>query len=150
MSDWTAASAVAIVRGAFEASTGTDVLRWLQFNRLGTELFTRRRGELVGKDEFGNAYYRTRGARTASEERRWVVYAGDGEPEASTVPPGWNAWLHHNLEKAPSEQPLPTKPWEKPHLPNLNGTPAAYLPPGHELRGGKRAPATGDYEPWRP
>ena len=30
------------------------------------------------------------------------------------------------------------------------GTPLAYVPPGHERRGGKRAPATGDYEAWKP
>ena len=26
----------------------------------------------------------------------------------------------------------------------------AYRPPGHEFKGGKRARATGDYEPWTP
>jgi NADH:ubiquinone oxidoreductase subunit len=38
----------------------------------------------------------------------------------------------------------------KERLPNLTGTPAAYLPPGAIERGGQRAPATGDYEAWRP
>ena len=126
------------------------MLRWLQFNNLGTHLFTKRHGELVGEDEFGNRYYRERGAKSWRQERRWVVYAGDAEPEGSTVPAGWNAWLHRNLEHAPSERPLQVKRWEKPHLPNLTGTTAAYVPPGHESRGGRRAPATGDYEAWRP
>jgi NADH:ubiquinone oxidoreductase subunit len=40
--------------------------------------------------------------------------------------------------------------WEKPHMPNLTGTPRAYRPPGSVLRGGHRASATGDYEPWQP
>ncbi|MGH6798662.1 MAG: NADH:ubiquinone oxidoreductase subunit NDUFA12, partial [Roseiarcus sp.] len=40
--------------------------------------------------------------------------------------------------------------WQKPHLPNLTGTPLAYRPPGSVLEGGHRAPATGDYEPWTP
>jgi NADH:ubiquinone oxidoreductase subunit len=126
------------------------VLRWLQFNRLGTYLLTRRRGEAVGTDESGNQYYRERGAKEWRRERRWVVYAGDGEIEPSTVTPGWNAWLHHNREKSPSEVPLETKRWEKPHIPNLTGTRAAYVPAGHEMRGGKRDRATGDYEAWRP
>jgi NADH:ubiquinone oxidoreductase subunit len=26
----------------------------------------------------------------------------------------------------------------------------AYVPPGHERRGGQRQRATGDYEAWRP
>ncbi len=127
------------------------VFAWLSWNRLGTWLRTRRRGEFVGEDEFGNRYYRERGARDWRQERRWVVYAdGGGEIEPSTVPPGWHAWLHHTLEHPPSERPLVRKRFEKPYVPNLSGTPEAWLPPGHLLRGGKRPPATGDYEPWRP
>ena len=41
-------------------------------------------------------------------------------------------------------------PWQKDHLPNLTGTVYAYHPQGSLLRGGQRAPATGDYEPWQP
>jgi NADH:ubiquinone oxidoreductase subunit len=125
------------------------LLRWLQFNRLGTYLFTRRWGQAVGEDEFGNRYFRIRGADWRNE-RRWVVYREGVEPEGSLVPAGWNAWLHHNLEHAPSAAPLPEKRWEKEHLPNLTGSVLAYLPPGHERRGGVRDPATGDYEAWRP
>ena len=127
------------------------MLKWLKDNALGTHLFTRRRGERVGEDEQGNVYYRERGAADRGTERRWVVYKQtSSEIEASAVPPGWNAWLHHNRELAPSEEPLTQKRWEKPHQPNLSGTPRAYVPPGHERRGGKRDPATGDYEAWRP
>ena len=75
-------------------------LKWLTNNRLGTHLFTRRRGEKVGKDALGNTYYRERGHSGGwRRERRWVVYAGDGEIEASAVEPGWNAWLHKNRER---------------------------------------------------
>jgi NADH:ubiquinone oxidoreductase subunit len=66
------------------------------------------------------------------------------------VPPGWHGWLNRAREKAPSEQPLTAKRWEKEHLPNLSGSPQAYVPPGHERRGGQRERATGDYEAWRP
>jgi len=125
-------------------------LKWLTANRLGTHLLTRRKGEKVGDDEFGNVYYRERGAKDWRRERRWVVYAGEGEIEPSAVPAGWHGWLRHNFEKPPSEQPLTKKYWEQEHQPNLSGTPLAYVPQGHERRGGKRAPATGDYEPWRP
>lgn len=128
------------------------MLKWLSNNTLGTLLLTRWRGELVGQDELGNRYYRERGAATRDfrGERRWVVYAFEGEVEASAVPPGWNAWLHHNREKSPAEEPLPAPRWEKEHQPNLSGTPNAYLPPGHERRGGQRDVAVGDYEAWRP
>lgn len=128
------------------------MLKWLANNTLGMLLLTRRRGELVGEDEVGNRYYRERatGTRDFRGERRWVVYATEGEIEASSVPPGWNAWLHHNLDKSPSEEPLPAPRWEKEHQPNLTGTNDAYLPPGHEKRGGQRDVAVGDYEAWRP
>ena len=33
---------------------------------------------------------------------------------------------------------------------HMTGTPLAYRPPGSVLKGGHRAPTTGDYEPWRP
>ena len=42
------------------------------------------------------------------------------------------------------------RPWQKPHIPNRTGTAEAYRPPGHEFKGGRRAAATGDYEPWTP
>jgi NADH:ubiquinone oxidoreductase subunit len=127
------------------------LLKWLRNNALGTYLLSRRATE-VGTDEAGNRYFRVPGSDGGNwrRERRWVVYGGDGEIEASSVPPGWNAWIRHNLEKPPSEAPLPVKRWEKEHLPNRSGTLEAYLPPGHAERGGQRDPATGDYEAWRP
>ncbi len=125
-------------------------LRWLTDNRLGTWLFTRWRGVRVGEDQLGNVYYRRPVSGDWRDERRWVIYASRGELEASSVPAGWNAWLHKNGEKAPSEQPLEERFWEKPHAANPSGTPWAYLPPGHESRGGRRDKATGDYEAWRP
>jgi NADH:ubiquinone oxidoreductase subunit len=115
---------------------------------IGTRLFTWLRGRLIGTDEFGNRYYESRRLASHGRPMRWVIYRR--ADEASSVPPGWHAWLHHSRAEPPSEKPLEAQRWEKPHLPNLTGTAAAYRPPGHELRGGRRAPATGDYEPWRP
>lgn len=126
------------------------MLKWLRANNLGTFLFTRRHGELVGEDAAGNRYYRERGAKDWRTQRRWVVYATDAEIDGSMVPPSWHAWLGRSREKAPSEQPPVTKRWETEHQVNLSGTPQAYVPPGHEHRGGQRAKATGDYEAWRP
>jgi NADH:ubiquinone oxidoreductase subunit len=100
----------------------------------------------VGEDEFGNRYYRQRRVSDGSREKRWVVYAG--EPEASKVPPEWHIWLHHTADAPLSDDGR--RPWQKPHQQNLTGTPDAYLPPGHTLERGKRDPATGDYEAWRP
>ncbi len=112
-----------------------------------THVITWLRGELVGTDEFGNRYYQERRAPRGRRRRRWVVY--EGEDEASRVPPEWHAWLHYTVDEVPSGK-LRRRPWQKPHRPNLTGTRDAYLPPGHILKGGRRARATGDYEPWTP
>lgn len=119
---------------------------------LGTRLFTWLRGVEVGRDQFGNRYYRGRSKRgvhndSLRRERRWVIY--DGEVEASRVPPEWHGWLHHTVE-APPPSEIQRRPWWKPHRPNMTGTPLAYRPPGSLLQGGQRAPATGDYEAWKP
>lgn len=121
----------------------TRIFTWWNEATAGTALMTRWRGELVGSDEFGNEYYRDKRGK-----RRWVIYHGG--IEASRVPPEWHAWLHRTVERAPSEAPVLTRPWEKGHQPNLTGTADAYRPPGHLERGGARRRATGDYDPWRP
>ena len=111
---------------------------------------TRLRGEKVGEDADGNAYFRSRKKSVAlRRERRWVMFNG-GESEASRVPPEWHAWLHHQSADAPTgDNPL-RRSWQKPHEPNATGTVDAYRPPGHTLKGGQRDRATGDYEPWVP
>ena len=116
---------------------------------IGTLIDTWLHGEYVGSDSFGNRYYRDRRRRRGlGRERRWVVYTG--EADASRVPPEWHGWLHATVADPPKPDGVPRRPWQKPHEPNLTGTEAAYRPQGHTLRGGVRAKATGDYEPWIP
>ncbi len=115
---------------------------------IGTRIFTMFRGEFVGRDEFGNRYYREKHTPAGRRQKRWVLYAR--EAEASSVPPSWHGWLHHIVDDSPAVKPAEVKSWEKPHQPNMTGTSAAYRPPGHILEGGQRDKATGDYEPWRP
>lgn len=113
---------------------------------IGTQLYTFLKGKLVGTDPFGNKYYTERRAPKGRRAKRWAVYKGLAEP--SKVPPEWHGWLHYT-----QDAPLPQAKryfWQKEHKPNLTGTTGAYLPPGHLLKGGKRAPATSDYEPWKP
>ena len=112
-----------------------------------TWLFTRLHGMPAGSDSSGNRYYRRARSWGPRPEQRWVVYAG--EAEASKVPPEWHGWLHHTFDELPPDAGKKKHPWQKDHLPNLTGTPQAYRPPGSVLRGGERAPAAGDYEPWR-
>ena len=114
---------------------------WWNGQTLGTRFYTWRKGVFVGSDESGNRYYRQK-----KGPRRWVVY--NGVAEASTIPPGWHGWMHHRTDEPPPA--YARREWEKPHLANLTGTPAAYRPPGSILRAVPQTPAESEYEPWRP
>jgi NADH:ubiquinone oxidoreductase subunit len=124
---------------------------WWNSQTFGTQVWTRLYGELVGTDQLGNHYYRWRGGKidpTLRMERRWVIYAGEAEP--TTIPPDWYGWMHHTVDLPPTEDRVAVREWQKPHIPNLTGTPAAYRPTGSTLLAGSRPPATGDYKAWTP
>lgn len=120
-----------------------QIFTWWNGQTLGTRFFTWRKGERVGEDAYGNVYYRERAGK-----RRWVIY--NGLAEASRVPPEWHGWLHHTVDTPPTEQAYTPRPWQKPHRPNLTGTPGAYRPKGSILTPQRRPRATGDYEAWSP
>jgi NADH:ubiquinone oxidoreductase subunit len=124
---------------------------WWNGQTFGTQVWTKLYGEFVGTDEFGNRYYRTRGGKidpTLGFERRWVIY--NGLVEASKVPPAWHGWLHHMADVPPPLDKTKPYPWEKPHRPNLTGTPYAHRPSGSTLAQGRRPKATGAYKAWTP
>ncbi len=112
---------------------------------IGTRIFTWLHGRAVGSDGDGNIYYEDKTVRGGVRTRRWVIYKG--APEASKVPPEWHAWLHYTTD-APIK--MAARPWQKPHLANVTGTPLGYRPPGHDYQGGQRAVASSDYESWSP
>ncbi len=127
------------------------IFTWWNGQTLGTQVWTWLYGELVGEDEAGNRYYRTRGGKidpVLGFERRWVIYRGYAE--ASSIPPSWHGWIHHTVDRPPTEEQVPSHPWEKPHRANPTGTAAAYRPSGSTLAKGHRPSATGDYKPWIP
>lgn len=117
------------------------VFGWWNRQTLNTRFWTWRFGNSVGEDALGNRYY-----QSADGNRRWVIYAG--ESEASMVPVEWHGWLHHTTAEPPTRAPLPRKPWERPSLPNLTGTPGAYRPTGSLLRADQ--PVRRDYDAWTP
>src|SRR5271154_4506743 len=88
------------------------------------------------------------GRQACKIERRWVIY--NGVAEASRVPPSWHGWLHHTVDVPPTQDKTAPHPWEKPHRPNLTGTPWAHRPSGSTLAQGRRPKATGDYKAWTP
>jgi NADH:ubiquinone oxidoreductase subunit len=113
---------------------------------IGTRLFTLLHGREVGTDSAGNRYFIEKRAVAGRRQRRWVWYAGPDDP--TRIPPEWYGWMHYTLD-----EPLPEnnrRAWQKPHLPNVTGTAAAYRPPGHDYSGGRRAVTSGDYEAWTP
>ena len=129
----------------------TRTLTWWNGQTWGTYWHTRRSGVRVGADEMGNVYYKAIGHVIDSSigpERRWVIYSGEAEP--SRVPPEWRGWLTHTHDTPPSEATYVAREWQKPHLPNMTGSPRAYRPQGSSLASGRRPPATGDYQAWSP
>lgn len=116
-------------------------ITWWTGQSIGTQLFTWRNGVKVGEDEQGNIFYASKDGK-----RRWVIF--NGEIEASRISPDWHGWLHNTWDEPPTARPLAHKPWEKPHVENLTGTDAAYVPPGSIRR--PEPVARRDYEAWQP
>lgn len=130
----------------------SQIFTWWNGQTIGTRFYTWRKGGLVGTDETGNRYYQARD----ETGRRWVIY--NGVVEATRVPPEWHGWLHHTVDEPPESATganYAPHAWEKPHQPNLTGTPLAYRPAGSLSK--SHAPATtgpasgqGAYQPWQP
>jgi NADH:ubiquinone oxidoreductase subunit len=115
--------------------------------------FSKLVGVCVGVDEFGNRYYETRPkfgwllnrGLHSHKHRRWVVFVG--HPEPSKVPANWHGWLHYTVSEPPATN-APLYPWQRPHAPNLTGTPFAYKPPGSTLETAPKKHQ--DYQSWQP
>lgn len=127
----------------------SEIFSWWGGNSWSNRIYTALRGRLVGTDAEGNRYYiQTRGVGPLGVPRRWVIFAR--EAEASKIPPEWHGWMHYTVDTPPTEEKYTPRPWEKPHVENFTGTPAAWRPPGSILSKGQRASATGDYKAWKP
>ena len=116
---------------------------WWNGQTFGTQLWTWRFGELVGQDEQGNTYYRTKGGKidpTLGFQRRWVVY--NGYAEATRVPPSWHGWLHHTVDVAPTEETYTPREWEKPHRAEHDRHTSGLS--SVRLDAGERPPSQGD------
>jgi NADH:ubiquinone oxidoreductase subunit len=119
-----------------------NLFTWWEGASTGTALFSWRNGRKAGEDPLGNVYFESAGGR------RWVIYAGSND--VSRVPPDWYAWITRQIDDVPDGSLPPPPKFLKPATPNLTGTAAAYRPSGALERGGRRAAASGDYQPWQP
>ena len=93
---------------------------WWNKQTLGTYLKTLFTGKYVGKDKFGNKYYKNK------NDERWVIYANS--IDASKITSEWYLWIHHTIDKIPSENENKKFSWQKDHKENKTGTKERYNP----------------------
>jgi len=91
-----------------------QIFTWWNSQTFGTFFYTMFFGKFVGKDEFGNKYYKNK------KEKRWVIY--NGEINASKITSDWFSWIHHISNKTPIESQKEKFSWQKPHKENKTGT----------------------------
>ncbi len=95
------------------------IFTWWNKQTLGMFLKTLFTGTYVGKDEFGNKYYRNK------KDERWVIYSK--EVEATKITADWFHWMHHTVDKIP-ESVTKKYLWQKAHSENKTGTKERYKP----------------------
>lgn len=128
-----------------------QLFSWWHGTTIGTSFTLWKRAEFVGEDDHGNRYFRSRKGRkdpVLGFERRWVIYPRLSE--ATQIPPGWHAWIHHRVADPPSREEYRPRAWQKPHSPNMTGTPEAYRPPGSIMRADPDAGVSATYDAWSP
>ena len=94
------------------------IFTWWNRDTLGTRIYTILFGKFVGKDYLGNKYYESKNGK------RWVIYFD--EIDASKIPVEWYSWIHFTPNKIEKSHDFKKFEWQKPHKPNLTGTPYAY------------------------
>tara|TARA_B100001173_G_C15562657_1_gene368733 strand:- start:120 stop:479 length:360 start_codon:yes stop_codon:yes gene_type:complete len=97
-----------------------EIFTWWNHQTFGTRLTVLFSGKLVGKDESGNKYYKTK------KDKRYIIY--NGEVDASKIPSEWYSWMHFTPNKIENTNELKKFEWQKPHQPNLTGSNEAYSP----------------------
>ena len=95
------------------------IFTWWNRQTFGTLLKTLFSGNYVGKDNFGNKYYKNK------KNERWVIYSTD--VEATKITSEWYLWMHHTIDKIPEKNELKYK-WQKSHSENKTGTIESYKP----------------------
>ena len=93
---------------------------WWNKQTFGTFLKTLFFGKYVGKDDFGNKYYKNK------EDERWVIYSSN--IEATKITSNWFLWMHHTIDKIPNNNNNKEYIWQKEHLENKTGTKESYKP----------------------
>ena len=96
------------------------IFTWWNKQTFGTFLKTLFYGTLVGKDELGNKYYKSK------KNERWVIYKNN--IEATKITSDWYLWMHHTVDKIPDNKECKKYLWQKKHLENQTGSENRYKP----------------------
>ena len=96
------------------------IFTWWNNQTFGTFLKTLFTGKLVGRDKFGNKYYKNK------KDERWVIYSGN--IEATKITSEWYLWMHHTIDKIPNIKEEKKYHWQKEHSENMTGTKNSYKP----------------------
>ena len=83
------------------------IFTWWNKQTLGTFLKTLFSGKFVGKDEFGNKYYKNKKMKDGLFTQRNV--------EATKITSDWYLWMHHTIDKIPDKNEKKYS-WQKKHL----------------------------------
>ena len=92
---------------------------WWNRQTFGTFLKTLFFGKLVGRDELGNKYYKSK------KDERWVIYSNN--IEATKITSDWFLWMHHTIDKIP-DKTVKKYNQQKKHLENKTGSKDSYKP----------------------
>ena len=93
---------------------------WWNRQTLGTFFKTFLFGKFVGKDEFGNKYYKS------NKDERWVIYSD--QIESTKITSDWFLWIHHTTDKIPDNKKNIKHSWQKKHIENQTGTSNSFKP----------------------
>ena len=96
------------------------IFTWWNKLTFGTFLKTLFSGIYVGKDEFGNKYYKNK------KDERWVIYSNN--IEATRISSDWYLWMHHTINNIPNDSKLKKYKWQKQHSENMTGTNKSFKP----------------------
>ncbi len=95
------------------------IFTWWNKQTFGTFLKTFFTGKYVGKDIYGNKYYKNKSGK------RWVIYSD--EIEATKIPSEWYLWMHYTTDKIPDKMDKKHS-WQKRHIENRTGTHLKHQP----------------------
>ena len=111
------------------------IFTWWNKQTLGTFFKTFLTGKFVGKDQYGNKYYKN------NNDDRWVVYSDN--IESTKITSDWYLWMHHTIDKIPKSDEEKF-PWQKNHKENKTGTNDSFKPIKI-----KKNTITKKYETWK-